>query len=498
MIENELMLSQIEIFEKETEHTLEVKDGRPYYKGILFCISDYLPDNLVVDGGLFCNNSSKKLPKGLKVNGDLDISHSGITEIPDDCKFNSLNISHTKVAKLRDNLVLDNLWVYYTLLSELPKNLKVKGELNISNTKITEIPDDCECGVLDMCTTNITKLPDNLVLENLYTYNSPLTELPKGLKVKGTLSIANTNITEIPNDCEFGGLIAQESKLVKLRDNLKLDFLNVKNSALTELPKGLKVKKDLNISHTKITEIPDDCEFESLDISSTRITKLRDNLILKSLDIQNTQLEKLPQNLVVFNTLIIDETNITSLPNDCLVRYISCGIEFNDERYEKDIYGHYHLKDEIVHFSHPSGREFIHVDRILSEVIDKKGNVYHTRDGLDRFSYVVTDGNNHWAHGSTLEEAKQDLLFKISERDKSDYEKLTLDSELTFNEAVACYRVITGACKLGTQDYIENRLPEPKKEKYTIKEMIELTKNEYGSKAFQEFFETNITTKKMT
>jgi len=412
MTENELMLSQIREFDEKTDITLEVKDDKPYYKGNLFCISDYLPDNLVVDGDLNCYyEKCTKLPKGLKVNGWLDFSGTNITEIPNDCEFSSLDISCTKIKKLRDNLVLNNLRAYDSSLTELPKGLKVKGVLAISGTKITEIPDDCECGVLDMCITNITKLPDNLVLENLYTYNSPLTELPKGLKVKGTLSIANTNITEIP----------------------------------------------------------DDCEFESLDISSTRITKLRDNLILKSLDIQNTQLEKLPQNLVVFNTLIIDETNITSLPNDCLVRYISCGIEFNDERYEKDIYGHYHLKDEIVHFSHPSGREFIHVDRILSEVIDKKGNVYHTRDGLDRFGYVVTDGNNHWAHGSTLEEAKQDLLFKISERDKSDYEKLTLDSELTFNEAVACYRVITGACKLGTQDYIENRLPEPKKEKYTIK-----------------------------
>lgn len=41
------------------------------------------------------------------------------------------------------------------------------------------------------------------------------------------------------------------------------------------------------------------------------------------------------------------------------------------------------------------------------------------------------------------------------------------------------------------QDYIEHRLPNPRKEKYTIGEMIELTKDEYGGKTFHEFFVKN-------
>lgn len=185
--------------------------------------------------------------------------------------------------------------------------------------------------------------------------------------------------------------------------------------------------------------------------------------------------------------------SITVLPNDCLVNRIDSKFDINDERYKKNDYGYYYLKNEIVNISHPSGREFLHVDGIFSEVVEKKGDVYHVCNGVNKpISYVVTDGNNHWAHGKTLEEAKQDLMFKINNRDKSDYEKLTLDSELTFNEAVVCYRVITGACKLGTQYYLEQRLPKPHKEKYTIKEMIELTKNEYGGDTFREFFENSM------
>lgn len=53
---------------------------------------------------------------------------------------------------------------------------------------------------------------------------------------------------------------------------------------------------------------------------------------------------------------------------------------------------------------------------------------------------------------------------------------------------IECYRVITGSCAAGTKDYVENRLPKPYKEKYSIREIIELTKDEYQGEAFEEFF----------
>ena len=333
------------------------------------------------------------------------------------------------------------------------------------------------------------ELPDNLVVDGNLDCFSMSTKLPKGLKVKGYLCVSYTNITEIPDDCEFNDLIMVNSKITKLRDNLTLKRLDSYGSLLSELPRGLKVKRSLNISDTKITEIPDDCEFGYLAMENTEITKLRDNLTLDNLSVDDSSITELPKNLVVYENLSIENTHIKKLTEDCLSLRVFCDSELNDERYE--IYhGHdYHLKDEIVHINHPSGREFLHVDGILSEVIEKKGNVYHVKNGVNEpISYIVTDGNNHWAHGYTLDCAKQDLLYKMSERDKSEYKDLTLDSELTFDEAVACYRVITGACKLGTQDYLEHRLPTPHKEKYTILEMIELTKNEYGGKDFCKFF----------
>ena len=88
----------------------------------------------------------------------------------------------------------------------------------------------------------------------------------------------------------------------------------------------------------------------------------------------------------------------------------------------------------------------------------------------------------------TLEKAKDDLLYKITDRDKSDYEGLSLDSELSFEDAIVCYRVITGACSLGTRDFIENRLGKNKKDKYTISDIIKITEGEYGNDVFKDFF----------
>lgn len=372
--EKELMLKQIIEFERQTMFKLDVKNDKPYYQGFLMSTSDYLPDNLVIDGELRCFKESKKLPKGLKVKKKLDISETNITEIPDDCEFGSLDMSETKITKLRDNLELDEL----------------------------------------------------------LTYNSSLQQFPKGLKVNG----------------------------------------------------------DLDISYTDIMEIPDDCEFGSLYMCNTRITKLRDNLILSDLWIDNTFLKELPKNLVVFNMLKMSNKSITTLPIDCLVNRIYSKFDINDKRYKKNVYGEYYLKNEIIHISHPSGREFLHVDGILSKVIEKKGNVYCVHNDINGpITYIVTDGNNYWTRGNTLEEAKQALAFKLNKRDKSEYEKLTLESELTFDEAVACYCVITGACKFGVYDYFEHSLPKLHKAKYSIKEMIELTNGEYGSDTFREFFE---------
>ena len=131
---------------------------------------------------------------------------------------------------------------------------------------------------------------------------------------------------------------------------------------------------------------------------------------------------------------------------------------------------------------------FLFADNILARIIAKKKNVYKIQIvGQTKISYcIAVDGT--FAHGATLKEAKESLIYKITDRDKSDYEDYTPDTEVTHEEAIKMYRVITGACEAGTRHFVENVLTE-KKEKYTVEEIIKLTKEQYGNETLKEFME---------
>ena len=133
--------------------------------------------------------------------------------------------------------------------------------------------------------------------------------------------------------------------------------------------------------------------------------------------------------------------------------------------------------------------KYILVDGEFTEVVSKKGNVCKVKyiNNPKEF-YLVSDGNGKYAHGETLEEAKADLIYKIDNRKKDDFKNLNHESVLKFEDAIVCYRVITGACSFGVKEYIKSRLPQPSKHEYSISEMIKLTENEYGGNSFKLFF----------
>ena len=133
------------------------------------------------------------------------------------------------------------------------------------------------------------------------------------------------------------------------------------------------------------------------------------------------------------------------------------------------------------------GRIFIKADGIFQEVVSQRGNVYRVKNiGSKDVTYLVTDGNDRWSHGKTLKEAKEDLIYKISNRDTSRYESLTLDDVLTRAEVIECYRVITGACAQGTKAFVTSLLKV--KDKYTVREIITLTEGQYGGQTFKDYF----------
>ena len=132
------------------------------------------------------------------------------------------------------------------------------------------------------------------------------------------------------------------------------------------------------------------------------------------------------------------------------------------------------------------GVPHIIADKILSRIISQKGNVYKViNHGEKKQSYLIKQGDTY-SHGKTLKEAKDSLVYKIGSRDTSVYKNLTLDSVLSKEECIKAYRTITGACESGTKYFVENQ--KKVKKNYSIKEIIEATKGQFGNEQFKQFF----------
>lgn len=133
--------------------------------------------------------------------------------------------------------------------------------------------------------------------------------------------------------------------------------------------------------------------------------------------------------------------------------------------------------------------EYLYADGLLTHIKKaKKVKGYTVFIGKIPGYNVVFDGKNY-AHCKTIREGIADLLFKTAaERGADQYKGIDLDDSFTVDELKTMYRIITGACRAGTEMFV-NGLG-ALKERYTIREAIEITKGQYNSDKFEGFFDS--------
>jgi len=85
-----------------------------------------------------------------------------------------------------------------------------------------------------------------------------ITELPEGLKVGGDLDLEGTAITELPEGLKIGGYLDLEgAAITALPEDLEVGrYLDLKDTAITELPEDLEVGRYLYLGGTDITNYP--------------------------------------------------------------------------------------------------------------------------------------------------------------------------------------------------------------------------------------------------
>ena len=253
-------------------------------------------------------------------------------------------------------------------------------------------------------------------------------------------------------------------------------YLDLRGTSITSLPDNLTVGGSLDLRGTSITSLPDNLTVGgSLDLRGTSITSLPDNLTVGgSLYLEGTSITSLPDNLTVGGSLYLEGTSITSLPDNLTVGG-SLDLEgtsiTNTSRINKNA-------PEILFWKNG---KYVLVDGIFAEVIRKRNGVFKLKKpNSSKVFFCVTDGNGRYAHGDTVQAAKDDLLYKISSDDRREqYKDIALDSILTFEECIRFYRVMTGACAFGVKNFIESN--NIKRRSYTVREILTITKGQYGS-----------------
>nr|DAJ28973.1 MAG TPA: SspH2 (Leucine-rich repeat protein) [Caudoviricetes sp.] len=373
---------------------------------------------------------------------------------------------------------------------------------------------------------DITELPDNItVLGGLDLSGSGVKRLSKGLNVMWWLNISQTDIEELPEDTKFYGNLYVEGmnkpfsfpKVVDVKSNFYCRATTVKRmpkklyvkntcdlskSTFDKLPLVTEVGYSLYLVNTSITELPESVKevFGNLDISNTKISSLRNNLVVyKEFIAHNTEIKQLPEGFITGKPLFKKHrfNNCTDMRKKCsefsLFRGCNLG-QYKSEDYNivvsytSDIvYFEPNYKGAFL-FENENGK-YIKANEIFGKLIYQDDNIHHIkRDKSGKITYLVTDGKGIWTHSYILEVAKADLIYEITKRSEDFYKDLTLESVLSFQDAILCFMIITGACLFRNKDYIGELLSENKKDSYTIKEIIELTKDAHGNEYFQKFF----------
>jgi hypothetical protein len=127
------------------------------------------------------------------------------------------------------------------------------------------------------------------------------------------------------------------------------------------------------------------------------------------------------------------------------------------------------------------GGEWVAVDftdGIFSRLVSARGGVKKVKTDNGHVLYVVSDSNGNHAHGKTIAEARESLIYKNVAKFEG-----KLPAKATGKEWVGIYRAVTGACASGVKMFVEQS-GKSLDDTYTVKQIIKLIEGKYGADKF--------------
>jgi len=137
------------------------------------------------------------------------------------------------------------------------------------------------------------------------------------------------------------------------------------------------------------------------------------------------------------------------------------------------------------------GRQLVTCDAIVSVALTSPRMVGDVQVQKAAYFRGETDGPEHYiarigdhaAHGNTLQEAIEDVRYKLIE---SDPDGVAREIRETQSVTVSQYRAITGACREGCRNWMASHSVPLETESIPLRQLMEMLGDSYGADRFRE------------
>jgi hypothetical protein len=119
-------------------------------------------------------------------------------------------------------------------------------------------------------------------------------------------------------------------------------------------------------------------------------------------------------------------------------------------------------------------------DGIFSRVISTRQGVKKVKTDEGKTLFIVSDENGNSAHGETIADARESLIYKNVAKFEG-----KLPKSATGKEWIGLYRAVTGACAAGVKMFVDES-GKSLDDTYTSAQILKLVKGRFGAEKFAE------------
>lgn len=365
----------------------------------------------------------------------------------------------------------------------LPNNLTINGCLTIKLCRLVFLPDNLYVSD-DICIESC----ENLLIGNDTTFN-------------GVTTISYCYISSIPSDLKLNrSVFLSFLPLQSLPDWTEIkETLSIDNVSIEDLPKDLIIKSNLNIKGGSLHKLPENLVvYDTIDLSKSNISELQNGLICRNIILPNNRI-RFPEEFIAIDSIKGTPESLRDLSLfKCPTRKLIVDKPWLFKPKNISQYEYFSRKNRVLWVLKDLGviwkinrKEYFNsgYDSFFGEIIEQNNNVFKVRHYYNNKEYIViTDENDNWGRGETLEEAKSNLNQVRKRRYVHDYKYYTLSNRLSISDISKCFQNITGLSSTETFNVLHKVLPKPIQDTYTIGDIIEYTSDEHCAFKFREFF----------